>query len=265
MDISLIEKLHLKGQGVVSIIGAGGKTSLMFYLAKELACAGKTILTTTTTHIFMPKPNQSPDTIIAETFDDLVEKSRSLLNRFNHFSAGSRQIPDLGKLKGFAPDIIDQLRKADCFDWIIVEADGAKRKPIKATNFHEPVVPETTTHLIHVTGLDAIGKPLDNDNVHRAQLFSDNTGLALGAAIDEQSIARSAVIEIKKAAALAPLSLKFELLNKADNPDKIKSGEKIAGFLQSNKTFNKIIIGSLKELNNPHALAGTTKDESNEW
>ncbi len=245
MNIDLIDKLPLKGRGVISIIGAGGKTSLMFSLAKELVNCGKTVLTTTTTKIFMPDQHQSPDTIIADTIDDLVEKSRYLLGCFNHFSAGSRKLPDLGKLKGFAPDIIDQLWEKACFDWIIVEADGARGKPIKTTNSREPVIPQTTSHLIHVTGLDAVAKPLDGQYVHRPQLFSNHTGLALGAAIDEQSIAISAVLEIKKAAVFAPASVKIKLLNKADNQCALKSGEKITKLLQEKKIFDKIIIASL--------------------
>ncbi len=56
MNTSLIDILKLKSQGVISIIGAGGKTSLMFSLAKELSKSGKKVLTTTTTKIFMPTP-----------------------------------------------------------------------------------------------------------------------------------------------------------------------------------------------------------------
>ncbi len=247
----LVNILELRGQGVISIIGAGGKTSLMFNLAKELAESGKRVLTTTTTKIFMPGPDLSPDIITADSVEELIEKSKSCLSRFRHFSAGSKHISDTNKLsrklKGFDPDIIDQLWKADCFDWIIVEADGAKRKPLKATDTHEPLVPKVTTHLIHVTGLDAVGEILDDNNVHRAKLFSSNTGLPIGGIIDEQSIAASAVLEIKKAGTDIPTAfLSCMFLNKADNPKKIDQGKNITGFIKNSDIIDMVVIASLK-------------------
>lgn len=248
MNISLINELKLSDRGVVSIIGAGGKTSLMFRLAKELAESGKKVLTTTTTKIFMPGPDESPETIITDSIDELIEKSKSCLSRFNHFSAGCKQVADPKKLKGFDPVIIDQLWEAACFDWIIVEADGARRKPLKATDIHEPLVPGMTTHLIHVTGLDAVGKTLDDDHVHRAQLFSNNTGLPMGETIDEQSIATSANLEIKKAgAAISAAFLSFAFLNKADDKERIKHGGKIAGLIKAGNIVDTVIITSLKD------------------
>ena len=247
MTNTLIDKLHLDRQGVISLIGAGGKTSLMFHLAKELTDSGKTVLTTTTTKIFLPGPDQSPVTIIENTVGELVRKSESHLNHYPHFSAGSRHDAVTGKLNGFAPDIIDQLWQTRLFDWIIVEADGARRKPLKATNSHEPVIPGATTHLILVTGLDAVGTMLDDKYVHRAKLFSENTGLAPGETIDEQSIAISTAIEIKKARTMSHPRFNFVFLNKADTPERMASGQKIAKLLQTNKNIFQIITASLKD------------------
>ncbi|RLB93287.1 MAG: putative selenium-dependent hydroxylase accessory protein YqeC [Deltaproteobacteria bacterium] len=237
--------LQLTGQGMISIIGAGGKTSLMFRLAKELADSGKSVLTTTTTKIFMPGPSQSPFTIIDSSIEEIIKKSASRLKQFLHFSAGKKYDPATGKLIGFAPDNIDQLCRAGLFDWIIVEADGARQKPIKATASHEPVVPKDTTHLILVTGLDALGKPLNETHVHRATLFSQNTGLPLEEIMDKRAMAACIAIEIKKAGNLCrPLS-NFVFLNKADNSDTISLGQKIAELLKTNKSIHRIITASL--------------------
>ncbi|NOX34204.1 MAG: putative selenium-dependent hydroxylase accessory protein YqeC [Deltaproteobacteria bacterium] len=246
MSGKLIDKLCLKDRGVISLIGAGGKTSLMFRLAKELENSGKTVLTTTTTKIFMPDRAQSPYTIVANSFDKILDRTKSSLHQYRHFSAGSVHDQAAGKLNGFSPGIIDQLWEKNLFDWIIVEADGAKQKSLKATALHEPVVPGTTTRLVLVTGLDAVGKILDDKIVHRAKLFSNNTGLLPGEAINEQSIATSIAFEIKKAGLFLPF-LNFVFLNKADNKSQIKSGEKIAGLLQTNGAISRVIIASLKD------------------
>ena len=247
MTTTLIDTLHLNGRGVISLIGAGGKTRLMFCLAKELAASGKTVLTTTTTKIFMPVPDQSPITIVESGVDELVKTSKSFLNQYSHFSAGSKQDVTTGKLIGFTPDIINQLCQANLFDWILVEADGARRKPLKSTASHEPVIPEVTTHLILVTGLDAVGNLLDENHVHRAKLFSNNTGLPLGKTIDEHAIAASIAIEIKKAKTLSHPLFNTVFLNKADTPVRVASGQKIAELLQTNKNINQIIITSFRD------------------
>lgn len=247
MTTRLIEKFHLQRKGIISIIGGGGKTSLMFCLARELADSGKKVLTTTTTKIFMPKKDQSPFTLIAGSINELVARSKSQIRKYYHFSAGSKHDPETGKLSGFSPDIIDQLWKAAVFDWIIVEADGARRKPIKATASHEPVVSDLTTHLILVTGLDAVGKTLDEKHVHRAEIFSRNTGLSMGEIMDEKIIAACIGIEIKKAASLAVSSSNLIFLNKAETKARKDSGKKIAGLLKKNDTIDRIFTASLKE------------------
>ncbi|MCP3876027.1 MAG: putative selenium-dependent hydroxylase accessory protein YqeC [Desulfobacteraceae bacterium] len=247
MKSSLYDILNLDKKGIISLIGAGGKTSLMYCLAKELERMNKRVLTTTTTKIFKPGRDESPDTIITDNFDELIKASKLKLRQYNHFSAASAYDTSLGKLIGYSFDIIDRLQQADIFDGIIVESDGAKQKPIKTTDDHEPVIPKRTNHLISVTGLDAVGTILDDKHVHRAKLFSKRTGLNLGDTVNEKAIATSIAFEIKKAKKLCHPLMNTVLLNKADTPERIISGEKIVNYLQSEKTIHKIIIASLKD------------------
>ena len=69
----LPEALRLEGGGVVSLVGAGGKTSLMYRLARELAGAGQSVLTTTTTHIYPPSADQCAVCILAPTAGQILE------------------------------------------------------------------------------------------------------------------------------------------------------------------------------------------------
>ncbi len=254
MKQSLIKILQLHDKGIISIIGAGGKTSLMFELAKQLVRSKKKVLTTTTTKIFLPEPWQTPETLIANDVENdvekLIQKAKSTLNSFNHFSAGSSHDLTSNKLKGFKPETIELLWQAKLFDWIIVEADGAKQKPLKASGPHEPVIVKETTHLIYVAGLDAVGKTLNEKHVHRAKIFSNNTGLDMGKTIDEKSIATSIDFEIKKATSFSTTSfctcpLNFLFLNKADTISQKASGEKIKKFITNIKNIKKTIIASL--------------------
>ena len=56
--MTLKEALGLKNEGMLSLIGAGGKTTTLFCLADELFREGSRVLVTTTTKIFKPtKPH----------------------------------------------------------------------------------------------------------------------------------------------------------------------------------------------------------------
>ena len=75
------------------------------------------------------------------------------------------------------------------FQWIIVEADGAKRRPLKAPGRYEPVIPACSHIVIGVVGLNGLGKPLDKKYVFRPEIFAEITKLGLGKPIDENAVA----------------------------------------------------------------------------
>jgi probable selenium-dependent hydroxylase accessory protein YqeC len=236
MSFPIRDSLGLPGSGVISLIGAGGKTSLMFGLARELAASGCAVLSTTTTNVHFPSKDQSPVTLVADTAPKLLALAGPMLQGHCHVSAGSLHVPATGKLKGFAASVIDDIWHARLFDWIIVEADGARQLPIKASDTHEPVIPAVTTAIVHVTGLDALNTPVDDTHVHRSAIFAANTGLAPGSRVDVFAMAASCVLEIQKACALAgsdPAAVAW--LNKADDPLRIAAGHAVAARLKKDR------------------------------
>lgn len=252
MTDGIISKLPFHSKGIVSIIGAGGKTTLMFQLAKMLHQQGKTVLTTTTTKIFFPTPLHCPKTIIEPDIDLLVQQIQSALRTTTHISAGSRLDKENNKLSGLAPETVDALWQTHLFDTILVEADGAAQKPVKASAPHEPVIPQTSTCLIIVTGLDGVGTPLDVHHVHRPEIFSKNTQLDLGEMITASAVARSILLELKKAKNVcASTTDSVMLLNKADLPERKKTAADIIKKLQQDHELallaGKIIVTALQD------------------
>ena len=171
---SMMDILELMNHQVVTIIGAGGKTSLMYYLARQMADQGKRVLITTTTKIF----HLSADTrrfVAGEDLSQVIEELGRRARTGEYLVAG-RSVQD-GKIIGFEPRWIDELKAAGIFDLILVEGDGSARKSLKAPALHEPVVPDSTTLLLAVMGLQVLGLPLSGDVVHRLERFSLLTGL----------------------------------------------------------------------------------------
>ena len=178
--LNIYEALNLRENEVISFIGGGGKTTTMFQLASELKSMNRKVLVTTTTAIFDPHRGQydhyflknignfAPENGTITVFGDRVEN---------------------GKLLGTSPLIVEYIARKGLFQFILIEADGSKGKPIKAYADYEPVIPETTTMTIGIIGLDCLGKSII-DISHRPEILADITGTSLNYVIDEEMIVR---------------------------------------------------------------------------
>jgi probable selenium-dependent hydroxylase accessory protein YqeC len=243
--VTLREGLMLGKRGVISLVGSGGKTSLMFRLARELVAAGEPVLTTTTTKIFEPGPDQSARLILSGSASEILEKAREALKQHRHITAGAEKIPEQGKLRGFEPAIIHKIWESRLFRWIIVEADGAAGRPLKAPAMHEPVTPACTTHIVGMVGLSGAGQPLTDRWVFRPQRFIDLSGLLPEATVTEDTIAAVLVHEdgIFKGAPFDAVRVVF--CNQADVPRNRAAGQRLvqALILAENTGLNRILIG----------------------
>ena len=158
---------------VVTLVGAGGKTSALFRLADEAVASGRRVVTTTTTRLFASQAEQAPGRLVVESNGSAAVDWDALeaeLARHGHcLLVTSLTGP---KCEGLPPTVVDGLaaRAHDLgISLIAVEGDGSRRRPVKAPAPHEPVIPDCTTHLVPVAGLDALGLPLSEPYVHRPE------------------------------------------------------------------------------------------------
>lgn len=237
--------LNLRNGGVISLVGAGGKTSLMFRLARELSETGAAVLTTTTTKIYTPHRRQSSVVMISESPRALAIKAEEILKRHSHISAGRCLIPFHNKLKGFPPEAIDDIWRSGVFHWIIVEADGAAKKPLKAPAGHEPVIPQCTKWVIGIVGLKAVGKPLTESWAFRPQLVSKITGLSQGASITESAVAEVIMNANGIMKGFPGQAKRFVFLNQAESLERLAAARRIAKMIRSHKAagFSGVLIG----------------------
>jgi len=244
--VTLREALYLEKGGVVSFVGAGGKTSLMFRIARELSSAGETVLTTTTTKIMMPSEDQSPHVILSDSFEEVLDKARPLIKNNLHISAASQRTDStLGKITGFEPEVIDEIRKSGVFRWILVEADGASRRPLKAPAFYEPVIPSSSGWIVGIIGLKGIGKPLEERWVFRHKLFAEITGLKPKELVTEESVAAALIDKNGIMKGCPSHTKKIVFLNMADNQKLVESGRRIADILCKTGVagLKRVVIG----------------------
>lgn len=134
---------------VICLVGAGGKTTIMYELATKYAGLGKKVVVTTSTHIWEPK----------SCYASNIAEVRALWQAGNYAVAGQREA-GTGKLVGLTGGELTQY-EAEA-DVVLVEADGAKNKPCKVPRAGEPVIlPECDT-VIGVVGLDALGCSIES-------------------------------------------------------------------------------------------------------
>jgi len=186
--MKLVEALDAKNHKVISLVGAGGKTTLMFALAKELVSHERCVITTTTTKINKPSPLESPYVLLRKDEEQVIEAFLQNVGKHKHITI-ARELLDSAKLKGITSGLIDNIAKLDQVSHIIVEADGAAQRPLKAPNIYEPVIPCSTSLVVAVVGINSLGCRLDEENVFRAETASRLLGLGLGGIITTESIA----------------------------------------------------------------------------
>lgn len=243
MNIATAFDINLSLPELVCFVGAGGKTTTMFALAQALKSLHKRILVTTTTNIFYPEKHECDAVIVNDEPDPGI---------FHVVTDGTitvlgSGIVNRGKLAGVSKAFIDKLHKENLFDCILVECDGSKNRPIKAAAHYEPVVPASTTKTIGVIGLDAVGKPIDEEYVHRPELFCAAVNRCMGEMIDPETVVNLIVSPQGLFKGVPAGCAKYVLLNKADNAQlKENAGAILTGLLKRDAVpVDCCIIGSL--------------------
>ena len=239
-DTILAETLSLPQKGILSLTGGGGKTTLMYRLAIEMASIGKRIVCTTTTKIFPPTPEQAPLVIAAEE-DSLTKVCHETIRRWGRVCV-ARERWDHSKLLGLEPRTIHELMDSGICDWIIIEADGARRLPLKAPGAHEPVIPERTTHVLAVVGLSAIGTPLNEEHVCRSALYSELTGLPLNAPVSARSVADICVHPQGLFKGAPGTAKRWLWLNQADCPGGLEAGKEVVSWIERASSKPELIF-----------------------
>jgi len=183
--MDLADALGLGSSAAVAFVGAGGKKTAMGQVTREGAAEGYAIGYTTTTA--MPPPPDLPLTLTGpdEWRADLEAHEPPVA--FARERVADPERVDR-KVRGFEASVLDQIADAGLFDWLLVKADGARKREFKAPGDGEPVVPSTATHVVPVASVAIVGEPLTTETVHRPERVADVTGLDVGDTITAEVV-----------------------------------------------------------------------------
>jgi molybdenum cofactor cytidylyltransferase len=237
--MNLVQALRLSNSPTVAFVGAGGKSTAMFQLARELQ---PPVIVSATTHFGVWQISQADRHIIATSPRPLEEIEHSL----SGVTLVTGEI-ESERTKPLDNKTMKWLRKF-CGYYsmpLLIEADGSRQKPLKAPDKHEPPIPDFVQTVIVVAGLSGLGKPLTEEFVHRAETFGKLSGLNSGETVTASTLIR-VIIHPKGGIKNIPENARrIVLLNQADSPAMQSQAETIAQDLLSN--FQAVVITSLKE------------------
>jgi probable selenium-dependent hydroxylase accessory protein YqeC len=200
------------GPTVVTFIGSGGKTSLIWLLARSLAQGGSSQLRET--DLNGETIRASPSMRAEETKGQAVRRKVlvtpaakmyipggegffdrycngipagpaagvSLAGRFNEKSGKLESLP-LEALEGIIGD----------YDVVLIEGDGSRELPLKGWAEYEPVVPRFTCITAGLIPIKPLGMPVTEKIIHRLPQFCALTGAKQGDILAPEHLA--AVIE----------------------------------------------------------------------
>ncbi len=248
------EALNLKEKAFISLVGAGGKSTLFNRLAEELVLKNKRMILTTTTKMFnwqlapFVKKGRLIEGRDEETIQEYIKKYFSLESKAGRLVVIGKKIEDNGeeKVSGPPPEWLDKWWEDKLADYFLIEADGAAGRPVKAPTPHEPVIPLSTTDLIGVIGIDALGLSLREENIFRSQIFSRLTGLNLGEKVGIEALAFLICHPEGLFKGVPPGCRRHLFINKAEDSNGLKMAEELTFEVLKicHRRISDIIIGA---------------------
>lgn len=241
--MEIFDALNLAPNDVVALVGGGGKTSIMFALGREAEVRGWKTVMTTTTRIFMPDDRALP-VIVTKNHEKMLSRMQSELAAHSLMAVGSEVTLD-GKMMGVEPSLISEILRVGA-DLVITEADGSAGKPFKAPAGHEPVIPEGTTVVMPVVGVDCLQQPILAEYVHRPELVAGLVKLDMGDILTPDVIAKVLTHPLGYRKGLPPNCRWIPFINKVETDRGLAQARQIAQLVGRTVPC-RVIIGAARQ------------------
>ena len=219
---------------VVSAAGAGGKTSAIRRLAQEYIESGQRVIVTTTTHMMV---EDRPWFLLEPS----AEKMGELLAAYGQAWVGT-PAPG-GKMQGVPCEFLDKIWKMGLP--VLIEADGARKLPLKVPGEQEPVILPETTYVLSVYGLDAVGQRIE-DVCFRPERAAELLDKKITERVTAEDIAFLAASDRAGRKGCPPEAVYTVVLNKADDRKRRECALEICGLL-CGKEIGNVIVSCYEE------------------
>lgn len=216
-------KRLLNGKQLIAVAGAGGKKSTMYAIASQYS--GRTGITTTV-NCPLPRYEQQIHLVIRDE-DGLMKALRKTSRGYRQvFFARPGKHPD--RAAGIQPSLVTRIHEAHLFDTILVKADGARHRLIKAPAQGEPVYPPETEMVLYLVSAHVLGRKLSTGIAHRIEEFMAVTGMLEGMTIGPEHIVKLLASEAGALKGVEPGTCIVPVINRVDSPARYRQAHDIA-------------------------------------
>jgi probable selenium-dependent hydroxylase accessory protein YqeC len=175
--------------GLTCVVGAGGKKTTLYALADRLAGAGtgsdpaRRPIVTATVRI----PIFDDEVVAVVVTDDPAAALRGAdPEQFPLGLVAERERAD--RYRGYDPETVGDLAAAHDGP-VLVKADGARTRWLKAPNEREPQIPAAADTVLPVASARVVGKPLSEEHVHRPERVAAVTDREMGETLRPEDVA----------------------------------------------------------------------------
>lgn len=221
-------------EGVVAVVGAGGKKSTLYALAAEL---DRSVLTSTVR--IPPFEGHVSRLVVTDSPLDALESN----DRWPLGLVPGRD-GDRDRYLGYDTETVDRIAAATDAP-VLVKADGARRRLFKAPADDEPQIPTAANVVVPVASVRAVGEPLDESTVHRPERVATLTGRAVGEPIETGDLV-TVLTHTNGGLKGVPADARVTpLLNMVDDADLESVARKVASGLLGHPQIERVVLGRM--------------------
>jgi len=233
--MDLIEALS-GDAGLVCVVGAGGKKTTLYALANRLDRAVVTA------------------TVRIPIFDDQVADVRVTRDPVGALRDAVDDAWPLGlvpererddRYLGYDRETVTAIRATPGHGPVLVKADGARTRLLKAPDEREPQIPATADTVIPVASARVVGKPLSDAHVHRPERVADLTGLQLGDPIAPEDVGTVLAHRLGGRKRVPPSATVVPLINMVDDDELAATGRAIAAAVHDRADVPRVVLARM--------------------
>ncbi|MBN2044168.1 MAG: putative selenium-dependent hydroxylase accessory protein YqeC [Anaerolineales bacterium] len=240
----LINAIPVGPESRLVFVGAGGKSTSMFRLARQVLADGfARVIVTASTHLAISQINWADHHFVVSEVEDFKGIDLANYSGLILITGPTRHDYRTEGLPFSTLAALDQLA-SQLESALLVEGDGSRRLPLKAPAAHEPAIPPWAHGVVVCAGLSGLGEPLAEGYVHRPEIFSALSGIKVGEQVTVDGLA--AVLGAAKGGLknIPPDAIRYALVTQVDSPELAGQAKQLGDLILPN--YNAVIATDLK-------------------
>ena len=222
-------------EGLICVVGAGGKKTTLYALANALDRA----VVTATVRIPIFDPHVARVVVTDKPLRAIAENEEWPIG-----VVPEREFED--RYRGYDREIVEEIAEQTDLP-VLVKADGARMREFKAPDEREPQLPRNTDTVIPIASVHAVGKPLDGSVVHRPERIASISGIDIGEEITSTVVAEvlaspeGGLKDVPDGTSVIPL------LNKVDDSEDEAVAREIARGIHERVDLERVVLARMAD------------------